>query len=96
MNGKITSYAFMIALVFHTVIAFLIGMYFLTQTAQFKDLIGVEVLQSKEPPKPKVGRSVVKPPIKPTVPTRKTVGGQIQVQPHVNTVFLRENVGLTC
>ena len=91
MNRKVTPYAFVTAMVFHTVIAFVVGMYLLTQTTPFKDLIGIEVLQPEKPPKPKVGRSVVKPPIKPTVPTENTVIGQIQVQPRVATVSVRRS-----
>ena len=78
MRGKITSGALMTSLVLHIIIALVAGLYLLTQTEQFKDLMGIEILHSKEPPKPKVGKFVVKPIIKPTVPRQKTVGGQIQ------------------
>ena len=90
MHRKITSGALMTSLVLHVVIALVAGLYLLTQTEQFKDLMGIEILHSKEPPKPKVGKFVVKPIIKPTVPRQKTVGGQIQVRPHVTTLFFHE------
>ena len=92
MRGKITSGALMTSLVFHIVIAFVAGLYLLTQTGQFKDLMGIEILYPKAPPKPKVGRKfVVKPIIKPTVPTRNIVIEQIQVQPRVEILFIHES-----
>jgi hypothetical protein len=91
MHRKITSGALMTSLVFHVVIALVAGLYLLTQTEQFKDLMGIEILHSKEPPKPKVGKFVVKPIIKPTVPRQKTVIEQIQVQPRIKTVFIHES-----
>ena len=91
MRGKITSTALMTSLVLHVVIAIVAGLYLLAQTEQFRDLMGIEILYPKEPPKPKVGRKfVVKPDAKPTVPTRNTVIEQIQVQPRMVTLFIRE------
>jgi hypothetical protein len=66
--------------------ALIAGAYLVTQTQQFKDLVGAEVLQAKEPPKPQVRKPVIKPIIKPTVPTESTVVvEQVQVQPRVTT-----------
>ncbi len=90
MNRKLTLSAFTIAVVLHTIIAFVVGMYLLTQTAQFRDLIGIEVFQPKEPPKPKVGRAAMELPVKPTVPTKNTVIEQVPVQPRLSTIFLRQ------
>ena len=91
MRGKITSTALMTSLVFHIVMAIVAGLYLLAQTGQFRDLMGIEILYPKEPPKPKVGRKfVVKPVIKPTVPRQTTVVGQIQVQPRVTTLFFHK------
>ena len=90
MRERITSGALITSLVLHLVIAFVVGLYFVTQTERFKDLMGIEVLHLKEPPKPKVGRSVVKPTVKPTVPTQNTVIEQIQVPPRVETMFIRD------
>ena len=82
----------MTSLVLHAVIAFIAGIYLVTQTEQFKDLVGAEVLQPKEPPKPKVRKPVVKPIIKPTVPTQNTVVvEQVQVQPRVTTAFVAKS-----
>ena len=90
MREKITSGALITSLVLHLIIAFVAGIYLVTQTERFKDLMGIEVLQPEEPPKPMIGRSLVKPAVKPTVPTRKIVIEQIQVPPRLDTVFLRE------
>ena len=91
MNGKVTSYALMIALVFHAVIAFVAGLYLLTQTGQFKDLVGIEILQPDEPPKPKIGKFILKPIVKPTVPMRNTEIGYIQVQPRVTVMSVHKS-----
>ena len=90
MNGKVTSQALMIALVFHAVIAIVVGIYLLGQTSEFKDLIGIEILQPKEHPSPKVATYVVKPNAKPTAPMQNTVIEQIQGQPRVETIFRRK------
>ena len=80
----------MTSLVLHIVIALVAGLYLLAQTEQFKDLMGIEILYPKDPPKSKVGKFVVKPVIKPMVPTRNTVIEQIQVQSRMETPFIRE------
>ncbi len=92
MSVKRTSGAFMTSVVLHVIIAVVAGIYLVTQTEQFKDLVGAEVLQPKEPPKPKVRKPVVKPIIKPTVPTQNTVTvEQVQVQPRVTTAFVTKS-----
>ena len=90
MREKINAGAFIASLVLHLVIAFVAGIYFVSQTDRFKDLMGIEVLQPKERPKPMVGRSLVKPVVKPTIPIHNTAIEQIQVQPRVNTTFIRD------
>ena len=89
MNGKVTSRALMMALVCHAIIAIVVGIYLLGQTSEFKDLIGIEILQPKERPKPKVATYVVKSDAKPTVPLQNTVIEQIRVQPRMETIFRR-------
>merc|ERR1711900_18626 len=89
MSTKRTSGAFMTSLIIHGVLAFIAGIYLVTQTQQFKDLVGAEVLQAKEPPKPQVRKPVIKPIIRPTVPTTSTViVEQVQVQPRVTTAAI--------
>ena len=88
MRRKVNLYALMIALVFHTVIAFVAGLYLIAQTGQFKDLVGIEILQPKEAPKPRIGKFVPEPIMKPTVATQNTEivsGGE--VQPRTITMF---------
>jgi hypothetical protein len=86
MSAKKTSGALMTSLIVHGVAFFVTGIYLVTQTQQFKDLVGAEVLQAKEPPKPQVRKPVIKPVIKPTVPTTNTVVvEQVDVQPRVTT-----------
>ena len=86
MSAKKTSGALMTSVIFHGVAFFITGIYLVTQTQQFKDLVGAEVLKAKEPPKPQVRKPVIKPIVKPTVPTTSTVVvEQVQVQPRVTT-----------
>merc|ERR1712202_20383 len=70
----------------HGIAALVLGVYLVTQTEAFKDMIGAEVVQVKEPPKPKVRKPIIKPVIKPSIPTTNTVVvEQVQVQPRVTT-----------
>ena len=93
MRVKRTSGALIISVVLHLVIAFVTGIYLITQTPRFQDLIGAEVLQLKVPPGPKVRKPVVKPAIKPTVPERNSVVvEQVQFQPRVTAAFVEKLV----
>ncbi len=86
MSAKKTSGALMTSVIVHGVAFFIAGVYLVTQTQQFKDLVGTDILQAKEPPKPQVRKPVIKPIVKPTVPTTNTVVvEQVQVQPRVTT-----------
>ena len=86
MSAKKTSGALMTSLIVHGVAFFIAGIYLVTQTQQFKDLVGTDILQAKEPPKPQVRKPVIKPIVKPTVPTTNTViVEQVDVQPRVTT-----------
>ena len=88
MRAKRTSRAFMTSLVLHLAIAFIVSLYLVSQTRQFTDLVGVDVLKLSKPPKPTVRKPVVKSPIKPTVPTTNTVVvEQVEIQPRVTTTF---------
>ena len=92
MSAKKTSGAFMTSLVIHGIFIFVAGLILVSQTPQFRDLVSAEVLDVKEPPKPKVRKPVVKPVIKPTVPTQNTVVvEQVQVQPRVTTAFVAKS-----
>ncbi|MXZ02050.1 DUF4159 domain-containing protein, partial [Candidatus Poribacteria bacterium] len=88
MRIKRTSGALIASMVFHLVVAFVTGIYLLTQTPRFQEFIGADVIQLKVPPGPKVRKPVVKSVIKPTLPERNTVAEQIQLQSRVTAVFL--------
>ena len=68
MRIKRLSGALVISVVCHFIIAIIVGLHSVTQNQQFKDLIGCEVLQPKEPPNPKVRKPIVKPVIPQPVP----------------------------
>ncbi|RKU32172.1 hypothetical protein C6499_03740 [Candidatus Poribacteria bacterium] len=93
MRVKRTSGALMTSVVVHLVIAFVTGIYLITQTPRFQELIDVEVLQLKVPPGPKVRKPIVKSVIKPTVPTQDTVVVErIQAQPRVIDAFVEKHI----
>ena len=91
MSAKKTSGAVMISLIVHGAVFFIAGIYLVTQTQQFRDRFGAEVLQAKEPPKPQVRKPIFKP-IKPAVPTTSTVIAEpVQVkQDHDSTARASE------
>ena len=71
---SIVARSWSISFVIHLCLAVIIGMYLVTQSQSFKDLVGVEILQpAKTPPKPQVRKSVIKPVQKPEVPIENTV-----------------------
>ena len=90
MRIKRLSSALVLSVACHFIVTVIVGLHWVRQTQQFKDLIGVEVFQAKEPPKPKVRKPVVKPVIKPTVPMRNSV---TIVQEQSQTVLHRYNTG---
>lgn len=67
MSTKRTSSAFMTSVILHIIIALVAGLYFLSQTQGFKNLIGVDILQPSKPRTPPRPPHVVKPPVQPTV-----------------------------
>ena len=93
MRAKRTSGALIISVALHLVVAFVTGIYLITQTPRFQDLIGAEVLQLKIPPGPKVRKPVVKPVIKPTASEQNSVVvEQVQLQPRVTAAFVEKRV----
>ena len=86
MPTQRTKGALITSLVIHGGLAIIIAVLLVTQTHQFKDLLGVEVYQSKVPPKPQVRKPVFKPIPKPSVLTENTVAVEpVQVQQRVTT-----------
>ena len=67
MSTKRTSSAFVTSVILHIIIALVAGLYFLSQTQEFKNLIGVDILQPSKPRTPPRPPHIVKPPIQPTV-----------------------------
>ena len=93
MRTKRTASALLISVVLHLVIAFVTGIYLITQTPRFQEFIGAEVLPLKAPPGPKVRKPIVKSTLKPTVPKRNSVVvEQVQLQPRVTAAFVEKFV----
>ena len=67
MSTKRTSSAFMTSVVIHIIVALAAGLYLLSQTQEFKNLIEVDILQPSKPPTPPRPPHMVKPPIQSTV-----------------------------
>ena len=85
MSVKKTSGALMTSLILHGVAVLILGVYLVTLTPQFKDLVGAQVLNPQDPPKPRIRKPVVKQ-IKPTpIIDNTVVVEQVQVQPRVTT-----------
>lgn len=63
-----TYQSFIVSLLIHGLIVFVLGVFLITQTRAFRDLINASILQPAEPPKPKIR----KPMVKPIVPTQST------------------------
>ncbi len=71
---SIVARSWSISFVIHLCLAVIIGMYLVTQSQSFKDLVGVEIIQrTNPPPKPQVRKPVIKPVQKPAVPIKNTV-----------------------
>ena len=59
MSAKKTSSALMTSMILHGAAVLILGVFLVTQTPQFRDLVSAEVLNPPEPPKP----TVRKPPV---------------------------------
>ncbi len=88
MSVKRTSGALMTSVIVHLIIILLVGVYFVTQTEKFQDVVGLQFSKPTKPPKPKVRKPIVKKFTRPIVQTDQTVVvEQVQVQPRVTTAF---------
>ena len=93
MRLKRTSGALITSVVLHLAIAIVTGIYLITQTPRFQEFIGVETLQLKVPPGPKVRKPVIKSAIKPTVPTQNMIVVEpIEAQPRVIDVLVEKQI----
>ena len=83
MRAKKTSGALMTSLILHGVAVLILGIFLVTQTPHFKDLVGAEVLNPPDPPKPTVRKQPIKQ-IKPANSTDNTVVVEpVKVQPEL-------------
>ena len=91
---KRTSGALITSVVLHLAIAFVTGIYLMTQTPRLpRTHKMLTCSNSKYHSGPKVRKPIVKSVIKPTVPTRNTVVvEQVQMQPRVTTMFVEKTV----
>ena len=88
MSAKRTSGALMTSLLVHVVLILIAGVYFVTQTETFQDLVGLQFAKPPKSPKPKVRKPIVRQLNKPVVPVEAPVVlKQIQVRPRLTTAF---------
>lgn len=86
MNAKRISGALVVSLVIHGIIILIGSTVYITQTAQFKDAVVVELLSPQQTPLPQVRKPVIKPLFKPIIPSdRVFLVEQSQVQPRITT-----------
>ncbi len=82
MNGKRISGALAVSLIIHSIIMSIGSIVYITQTAQFKDVVVVELLSPKNTHLPQVRGSLAKLVVKPTIPgDRSFLVDQAQIQP---------------
>lgn len=82
MNAKRISGALVVSLVIHGIIILIGSTVYITQTAQFKDVVVVELLSPKNTHLPQVRGSLAKFVVKPTIPqNRSFLVDQPQIQP---------------
>ena len=76
----------MVSLVIHGIIMLIASIFYVTQTAQFKDALSVEPLPPQKTPLPQVRKPVIKPVVKPIIPIDKSfLLEQEQVRARVTT-----------
>ena len=86
MTARKTSGALATSVLIHLVAAIIVAVLLVTQTQEFRDLVGVEVLQAVEPPKPQVRKPIIKPVVRPNTPAPHAVAvQQIQAQPRITS-----------
>lgn len=82
MNAKRISGALVVSLVIHGIIILIGSTVYITQTAQFKDVVVVELLSPEQTPLPQVRKPLFKPVTKPIIPqNRSFLVEQAQKQP---------------
>ncbi len=88
MHSKKVSGALLTSIAIHCLIVLIAGLYFVTHTQTFKTFIGVDVLNTPEPPKPpQVREQIVKPVHKTTaIVENMFVADPVETQPRLITV----------
>ena len=71
-QAKKTSSALLTVVIIHIVLIIIVGLYFVTQTEIFKQMLIPESSEVKKPPKPNVRKDVVKPTSKPNLHIQNT------------------------
>lgn len=83
---RTTSQSFIVSILIHGLIAFVLGVFLITQTRAFRDLIDASILHPVEPPKPVIRKPMIKPITKPIVLAQSiAVLDQIQPTPRITT-----------
>jgi Ca-activated chloride channel family protein len=86
MNAKKISGALIGSLMIHGIIMLIASIFYVTQTAHFKDAVSVEFLSLKKSPLPQVRKPLAKFVVKPIIPIdRPFLVAQSQVQPRIMT-----------
>ena len=88
MHTKRTSGAMLTSVAIHFLLVLIAGLYFVTHTQTFKNIIGVDLLNTPEPPKPpQVQKPIIKPVHKPTAIIENIfVAGPVETQSRLITV----------
>ena len=94
MSTKRTSSAFMTSVILHIIIALVAGLYFLSQTQEFKNLIGVDILQPSNPPAPRERPRIVKPLIKPIIQERGPITEELVPAPKRGVTTFQQRPGI--
>ena len=84
---RTTSQSFIVSLLVHVLVVFVLGVFLVTQTRSFRDLIDASILQPAKPPKPIIRKPMVNPIAKPSVPAQSmTIVDRVQLTPRTTTV----------
>lgn len=90
-QAKSTSSALLTSVLIHVVLIIIAGLYFVTQTQIFEQMIRVDFPKVTKPDKPKVREVIVKPVLKPVMYLQDTVISEpMQMQPRLSDAFVRK------
>jgi len=92
MKAKRTTGALMTSLVIHFILVFIAGLYLVTQTQKFQNIISLDIDKVDPPKPPKVHKPIVKPTVSVESPV---VTKPVPVQPRLTTIFARNTISNT-